>query len=53
MLSKIYLKFLYIMGYLFLNTKWFRNSYIGWEWFCEYHEEQDTDAYLLWQTFKL
>jgi hypothetical protein len=46
--------FLSIMGYFFMNTKWFRNSKIGWKWACKYHPEVDgTDEYLLWQDFKI
>ena len=46
--------FLSIMGYFFMNSKWFRNSKIGWKWVCKYHPEVDgTDEYLLWQHFKI
>jgi hypothetical protein len=46
--------FFSIMGYFFMNTKWFRNSKIGWKWACKYHPEVDgTDEYLLWQDFKI
>jgi hypothetical protein len=46
--------FLSIMGYIFMNTRWFRNSELGWKWACEYHPEVDgTDEYLLWQSFMI
>jgi hypothetical protein len=41
-----------IMGYLFMDTRWFRNSRIGWKWACKYHPEVVVlDEYLLWQLF--
>jgi hypothetical protein len=46
--------FLSIMGYFFMNRRWFRNSKLGWKWACKYHPEVDgTDEYLLWQLFKI
>lgn len=45
-------KYISIMGYLFMDKKWFRNSRLGWKWACKYHPEIDgTDEYLLWQLF--
>lgn len=45
--------YLKLVGLLFSNTKWFRNSNIGHRWVSEYRSDIDgLDEYMLWDINK-
>jgi hypothetical protein len=51
-MDKMYNTLLEKLGNYFKNKKWFRKSYLGFEWFLMKNPKANTKTYLSWEEFK-
>jgi hypothetical protein len=47
----LYYNILERLGNYFKNHKWFRKSYLGFEWFIMKNPKSTTKSYLAWEDF--